>query len=141
MSQSLDQALAPYGAFALRLSLGVMWLAHASLKWFVFGLAGFAGWLDSQGLPAAMAWPVFLLEVGGGLAILAGCYGRYVSLALVPLLAVAMATHVPNGWLHTSAGGGWEYPAFLIMASLVHGLLGDGAWALRTRASLLPCVN
>lgn len=137
MSQPLDQALAPYGALALRLSLGVMWLAHASLKWFVFGLAGFAGWLDSQGLPALMAWPVFLLEVGGGIAIITGFYGRYVSLVLLPILLGAIAVHAPNGWLHTSAGGGWEYPAFLIAASLVHGLLGDGAWALRTRASLL----
>jgi hypothetical protein len=31
----------------------------------------------------------------------------------------------------TSTGGGWEYPAFLAMASLVHVLAGDGAYALK----------
>jgi putative oxidoreductase len=85
-----------------------------------------------------MAWPVFLLELLGGLAILLGLYGRYVSLALVPVMAVAMSTHVPNGWLFTSSGGGWEYPAFLVAASLAHSLLGDGACAVRSRSALQP---
>lgn len=34
-------------------------------------------------------------------------------------------------WLVFSApGGGWEYPAFLIVASLAQALIGDGAYAL-----------
>lgn len=133
----IDSSAAPYGALVLRTGLGTMWIAHALLKWFVFTLPGFASWLESQGLPAFMAWPVFLLELCGGLAILLGLYGRFVSLALAPVMLVAMLTHVPNGWLHTSAGGGWEYPAFLIVASLVHGLVGDGAWAVRSRSVLI----
>ena len=28
--------------------------------------------------------------------------------------------------------GGWEYPVFLAAVSLVHALLGDGRWTLRT---------
>jgi len=39
--------------------------------------------------------------------------------------------HAGNGWLFTAANGGWEYPAFLIAASLAHVLIGDGALALR----------
>ena len=129
LSQSEKTELA---AFLLRISLGVMWLAHAGLKWFVFTIAGFAGWLESQGLPSSMAWVVFLLEVIGGLLILLGYYGRYASLALIPVMAVAMSTHIHNGWVHTSVGGGWEYPAFLIVAPLVHFLLGDGRFSLKT---------
>jgi putative oxidoreductase len=119
-----------FGPTVLRLALGSMWVSHALLKYFVFTLPGFAGFLDSQGLPGVMAWPVFLLELGGGLAILAGWHGRWVSLALLPVMAVALSTHIPNGWLFTNAGGGWEYPLFLLVASFAHFLLGDGALAL-----------
>lgn len=122
-----------YGPTVLRLALGSMWIAHALLKYLVFTLPGFAGFLASQGLPAFMAWPVFLLELLGGLAILAGFHGRWVSLALMPVMAVALSTHVANGWLFTNAGGGWEYPLFLLAASFAHALLGDGALAITGR--------
>lgn len=134
---AIDERLAPYGALALRVGLGTMWVAHALLKWFVFTLPGFAAWLGTQGLPPAFAWPVFLLELAGGLAIVLGIYGRYMALILIPVMLVAAWTHVPNGWLHTSPGGGWEYPAFLVVASLAYGLIGDGAYALRSRRGLI----
>lgn len=133
----VDDRLAPYGAFALRVGLGIMWIAHALLKWFVFTIPGFAAWLATQGLPASLAWPVFFLELLGGLAIVLGIYGRYVALLLLPIMSVAAWTHFPNGWLHTSQGGGWEYPVFLVIASLVCGLIGDGAFALKSRRELI----
>jgi putative oxidoreductase len=126
------------GAMLLRLGLGVMWIAHALLKWFVFTIPGFAGWLESQGIPALMAWPVFLLELTGGVMILIGFYGRYVSAILVPILLVAAWIHLPNGWSHTSEGGGWEYPIFLVLASIVHALIGDGRFTIRSNQTLTP---
>lgn len=128
--KSNDRALNDAGATLLRLALGSMWVAHALLKWFVFTMPGFAGWLESQGLPGFMAWPVFLLELVGGLMILLGFYGRQVSAVLIPVMLVAAWTHAGNGWVHNSAGGGWEYPVFLIIASIVHLLIGDGKLAL-----------
>lgn len=125
------------GAMLLRLALGTMWIAHALLKWFEFTIAGFAGFLESQGLPALMAWPVFLLELIGGIMILLGLYGRYASAVLVPVMLVAAWTHGANGWLHTSEGGGWEYPLFLVIASIAHTLIGDGRFALRTNQTLI----
>jgi len=133
----VDEIYGTTGAMLLRLGLGVMWIAHALLKWFVFTIPGFAGWLESQGIPAFMAWPVFLLELTGGVMILIGFYGRYVSAILVPTMLVAAWTHVSNGWLHTSAGGGWEYPMFLVIASIAHVLLGDGRFAMRTNQALI----
>ena len=49
------------------------------------------------------------------------------ALALVPVMAVAAWVHAPNGWVHTSTGGGWEYPVFLTVASFALWLFGDGA--------------
>lgn len=136
LTYGIDRDFAPYALLILRVALGTMWIAHASLKWFVFTMPGFEGWLNSMGLPGAMAWPVFLMEFIGGCMIILGFYGRYVSLVLLPIMLVALSTHVPNGWVFSADGGGWEYPLFLAVASMVHGLAGDGALALKGRDSL-----
>jgi putative oxidoreductase len=120
-----------YGITLLRLALALMWIAHALLKLIVFTLPGTAQFFASQGLPGPLAYPVFAAELLGGLALLLGLYARQVSLALVPIMLGAAWVHLPNGWLFTSTGGGWEYPVFLAIASLALWLLGDGAFALR----------
>jgi putative oxidoreductase len=127
----IDTRTAPHGAFALRAALGTMFIAHALLKYAVFTMPGFAGFLGQVGLPTFLAWPIFLAELLGGIAILVGFHGRLVSLALLPILLGALAIHAPNGWVFTAADGGWEYPAFLAVAAVAHVLIGDGAFALR----------
>lgn len=135
-SAAIDGRTAPYGIFVLRVALGAMWISHALLKYLVFTIAGFGGFLAKIGYPAELAWPVFLAEFVGGLLIVAGFYARHVALALVPVMATAMLVHVPNGWVFSAQGGGWEYPAFLIVSSVALWLLGDGAFALRSRPLL-----
>ncbi|HEY7644876.1 MAG TPA: DoxX family protein [Hyphomicrobiales bacterium] len=126
----IDNRFAPYGAFALRVALGVMFIAHAYLKLAIFTPAGFAGFLTQSGLPALLAWPIILAEIAGGLALIAGFYGRIASILLLPVLLGAISIHAPNGWLFTAANGGWEYPAFLAAAAFAQALIGDGAFAL-----------
>jgi putative oxidoreductase len=127
-----------YGPTLLRMSLGIMWMAHALLKLLVFTLPGTADFFASVGFPGFLAYPVFAAELLGGLALVLGVYARQVSLALVPVMAAAAWVHLPNGWAHTSQGGGWEYPAFLLVASLAHWLIGDGALAIRRSNRLIP---
>jgi len=126
------------GIALLRVSLGVMWVAHALLKLLVFTLPGTAQYFASIGLPGALAYPVFAAELLGGIALLLGVYARQAALALVPVMAVAAWVHLPNGWVHTSAGGGWEYPVFLVAASIALWLLGDGAGAIKRSGWLVP---
>jgi len=60
-----------------------------------------------------------------------GWHTRLVSLALIPvLLGSIVLVHGANGWLYTNENGGWEYSAFLIVASLAQVLLGDGAFSI-----------
>jgi putative oxidoreductase len=125
-----DTRFAPYGALILRIALGVMFIAHAYLKYGVFTVAGFEGFLTQSGLPAILAWPIILGEFLGGLALIAGFHTRLVALALLPILLGAIAIHAPNGWLFTAPNGGWEYPAFLAVAALVQALVGNGAFAV-----------
>lgn len=53
-------------------------------------------------------------------------------------MAVAASVHFGNGWVHTSQGGGWEYPVFLTVASVALWLAGDGAFALRRSQRFVP---
>lgn len=129
---------AQLGITILRISLGVMWIAHALLKLFVFTLPGTAQYFASIGFAGALAYPVFAAELVGGIALLLGFYARQAALALVPVMAVAAWVHLPNGWVHTSSGGGWEYPVFLIAASIALWLLGDGAAVIKRSPMLAP---
>src|SRR5689334_24571260 len=119
-----------HGALVLRLAPGTMFIAHALLKYYVFTLPGTAQFFESLGLPGALAYFTFFAELGGGVLILAGFFGRWVSAALIPVLLGATWAHAANGWVFTAPNGGWEYPAFLVAAALAHVLIGDGAYAL-----------
>jgi putative oxidoreductase len=128
---AIDPTTAPYAALVLRLSLGIMFIAHALLKVFVFGLPGTVGFFESVGFPGWLAYVTVAAELLGGALLILGIYARWVALALVPILLGALQVHLGNGWVFSAEGGGWEYPAFLATASLVQALLGDGAYALR----------
>ena len=84
------------GAFVLRLSLGVMFIAHAGLKYFVFTLPGTDQFFMSLGLPSALAYFTFGAELVGGILLLLGVYSRYVALALVPILLGATWAHLAH---------------------------------------------
>lgn len=122
--------IAPYAALLLRLTLGAAWLSHAFLKLAAFSMPALAAFLNAQGMPTPIAWPVALLELAGGVMIILGIHGRVASLALLPLLAASLVAHTGNGWTAMVPGGGWLYPALLMMATLLHVRLGDGAAAL-----------
>jgi len=117
-------------AFALRVALGVMFFAHALLKYFVFTLPGTAQFFGSLGLPPALGFVTFGAELVGGVLLVLGVRTRYVAAALIPILIGATWAHAGNGWVFSAPNGGWEYPAFLTIATFVQVLLGDGAWAL-----------
>jgi putative oxidoreductase len=128
---SAHAANAAHAALILRVSMGVMFLAHGLvLKVMTFGVAGTAGFFQSIGYPAALAWVVIGLEIAGGIALILGAYVRVVSLVLVPVMIGATLQHLPAGWLFSAQGGGWEFPAFWTVALIVQALLGPGRFAL-----------
>ena len=117
-------------AFINRLALGTMFLAHGLMKLLVFTLPGTAGFFESVGFPGWTAYLVTFAEIGGGAALLLGLRTRIVSAALIPVLLGALYVHLGNGWVFSAPNGGWEYPAFLVVAAVVQLLLGDGRFAL-----------
>lgn len=127
-----------YGVALLRVSLGVLFLAHGLLKLLVFTPAGTVGFFESLGLPGVFAYLVMAGEIGGGLLLIAGTYTRVIALALVPIALGATFVHLGNGWVFSAEGGGWEFPLFLAVTTLAQALLGSGAFALR--APELPFI-
>ncbi|MFL5254686.1 MAG: DoxX family protein, partial [Rhodopila sp.] len=93
----VDTRTAPYAALLLRL-LGILFLAHAGLKIFVFTPAGtaaffaFLGLPSFLGLPAALAYVAILWELLGAVALILGIWPRVAALALIPILLGAIAT-------------------------------------------------
>jgi putative oxidoreductase len=123
----IDLITAPYAILLLRLSLGVMFVAHAMLKWRVFTIPGTIAFFQSLGLPGWMAYVTITAELGGAACLILGIYPRIVALLLVPLiLGTIVMVHGKNGWLFTNKDGGWEYPAFWAVALLAVFFLGDG---------------
>nr|WP_297352431.1 DoxX family protein [uncultured Caldimonas sp.] len=136
-SSSLAFRSPDHAALLLRLALGAMWVSHGLvLKLMTFGIDGFTGWMGLQGLPSMLAWPIVIAEIAGGIAIAVGFHGRWVSLALLPILLGATWIHAGNGWVFTAPNGGWEYPVFLVAASIAHFFLGDGAFAAKRSVAL-----
>jgi len=134
---------ADWGAMLLRVALGVMFLAHSVvLKLMTYGLPGTAKFFEGAGLPGWLAYLTFICEAAGGVLLVVGVQTRWVALALSPfLLGALFAVHLPNGWVFTGTGGGWEYPAYLFVLCIAQALLGDGVLALipsRPLGDLLP---
>ena len=122
----------------LRVALGVMFIAHSLwLKLFVFTLSGTAAFFTSIGLPGSLAYVIFAMEAVGGIMLILRIQTRWVSLAMIPVLAGATWAHWPNGWMFGYENGGWEYPFYLTLLAIVQVMLGDGVFAL-WRSSTLP---
>lgn len=117
-------------AFILRVTFGIMFLAHGLLKLLVFGLEGTAGFFDSVGIFGWLAYIVTPLEILAGIALILGFQTQLVSLSMIPILLGALYVHVGNGWVFSVPNGGWEYPAFLIVIAVVVSMLGGGKYSI-----------
>jgi putative oxidoreductase len=70
----------PLALLLARVLLGVLFVLAGIGK--LGDVPGFGGYMASGGVPAALAWPVVLFEIGAGLALIAGVFTRPVALAL-----------------------------------------------------------
>lgn len=120
------------GTALLRVTLGIAAISHGLLKVLVFTMPGAVGFFESLGLPGFLAYVTVLVEIVGGLALVAGFQTRLVSLAMVPVLLGAMWAHSGNGWVFSNQGGGWEFPLFWAISLVAQAMLGSGAFAVDT---------
>ena len=117
---------APYGALVLRLTLGGVFVAHALYKVAITFPAA-AGFFEQFGFAGWLVYPVFAVELVGGLMLMAGFRTRAVALALLAVIAGAFRVHFRNGWNFAAPNGGWEYLAVLAAVLVAVMLIGPGA--------------
>ncbi len=120
--------LQPLGLLTLRCAVGAIMLGYGYQKVFG-GLAHYAGYVHSLGMPAWLGYVSAFTEFLGGLALIAGLLTRLASFGLAINLAVA--TKVKMGSAHFLAGGaGWEFPMIVGVACLALMFLGAGPISL-----------
>ena len=74
------EQLNPVFALVVRVLLAIMFVVAGYGK--IGGYAGAQGYMDSMGVPGALLPLVIILELGGGLAIIAGWQTRMVAILL-----------------------------------------------------------
>ena len=122
------------GLLILRLFLGLGLVAHGYQKFFLFGISGFAGFLEKMGAPApyASAWLSASTELAGGLLIVLGLFTRFAALPLAINMAVA-AFLAHSGYFITNAPPGREYALNLAAAFVALALTGAGQYSIDHR--------
>ena len=117
----------------LRGITGTVFTYHGAQKLFGLfggaGLTGFAGYLDSIGIPFPLANASLAAgaEFLGGLALLAGVGVGVASLPLIVTMLVACFALRANGF--DSQKGGFEFPLTLGIVTAAIGLLGPGRFS------------
>ncbi len=122
------------GLLILRLFLGLGLVAHGYQKFFLFGISGFAGFLEKMGAPApyASAWLSASTEAVGGLLIALGLFTRLAAVPLAINMAVA-AFLAHSGYYITNTPPGREYALNLAAAFVALALTGAGQYSIDHR--------
>ncbi|MGW5682746.1 DoxX family protein [Nonomuraea sp. NPDC003754] len=113
-----------------RLAIGVTFLLHGWAKFTSIGISGVSAMFEQAGvpLPALAAPAVALLEVAGGVALIAGAALPVVgALLALDMVGAIVFVHLPNGFFADK--GGIELPLVLGAACLALAFTGGGALA------------
>ena len=139
LSNRLLATDAGWGPLALRIPIGIIFVAHGAQKLFGafggYGLEGTGQWMGSIGLNPGylMALLAGSAEFFGGLALIIGLLVRPASAALAFAMLVAIfAVHVDKGLF--MANNGYEFGLALLAAAVA--LLISGAGRLSVDATL-----
>jgi putative oxidoreductase len=115
------EKLAQYGPLPIRILAGISFIAHGLPK--LSDIAGTEDFFANMvGLPAAMALPIGLLEVIGGIALLVGVLTRIASiLFIIEMIGSTIVAKLSRGFV-----GGYELDLLLMAISISLLLTGPG---------------
>jgi putative oxidoreductase len=130
--KSLTTSQAGLAALALRVPVGIIFMAHGAQKlfgWFGgYGLEGTAGWMESIGLAPGflMAFLAGSAEFFGGLFLILGLLTRPAAIVAALTMVVAIFTvHISNGLFMSN--NGYEFGLALLAASVSLAFSGAGS--------------
>jgi len=119
------------GKLVLRLALGILILLHGIAK-ITGGVGGIAGMLTSHGLPAALAYLVFVGEIVAPVLMIVGIYTRPAAwITVINMLVAIWLVHLKDiGSLGKSGGWALELQGLFLFAALAVALLGAGRFSV-----------
>jgi putative oxidoreductase len=125
---------ATYGLAILRIVLGIAFAVHGWSK-LSGGVGNVAGFMGSQlGVPAPelMAWVVTIVELVGGLLLIAGALTQIAGILLfVDMIGAIVYAFLGRGAPFIENGQiSWEKEAVFAAAALCLVLAGPGAWSV-----------
>jgi putative oxidoreductase len=122
------------GKLILRLALGVLILLHGIAK-VRSGIGGITGMVTSMGLPAVVAYGVYVGEVVAPLMVIAGWYARIGAALIAVNMVFALALAHRGQLTDLSNSGGWalELQGMFLFAAIAVALLGPGRHSVNER--------
>ncbi len=122
------------GKLILRLALGIFMLFHGYAK-LTKGISGIEASLLKAGLPAWVAYGVYIGEVIAPLMLIFGFFTRVGGVIIVVNMIFAIALSHATQLLDLGRSGGWalELQGFFLLTSLVVALIGPGRYSINNR--------
>ncbi|MEE8439074.1 MAG: DoxX family membrane protein [Micropepsaceae bacterium] len=137
----MDQRTGPYAILLLRVTLGLLAIAHIYWKFYILdgGLDAWWNNLINLGYPNWVVIYVLIGEFIAAICLIPGIYARWVALFSVPLMIGASLYWIPRTGFFFAAGGA-ELPIVWTIALIVFVGLGDGPYAWK-RSPPLPFIG
>lgn len=122
---------ADLGKLILRVTLSLLILFHGVSKIF-HGIDFIIGMIGSAGLPSAVAYLVYIGEVGAPILVLLGIWSRPAALVIAINMTVAVLLVHTSQFFTLAKTGGWtlELQAMYFISALAVALLGAGRFSL-----------
>ena len=122
------------GKLVLRLTLGGLIIMHGIAK-ISGGVSGISGMLQGVGLPAALAYGVYIGEVLAPALVIIGFYARIGALLIVVnMLFAIVLVHMKDVFVLTKTGAwGLELQAFFLFTAVAVALIGPGRFAVNRK--------
>lgn len=118
------------GIAALRIVVGIVFLAHGYQKVFKLGFHGVEGMFGHMGIPApaVAAIVVMIVEFVGGILLVTGLATRLpAALLAIDMLVAILVVHAKHGFFIP----GVEFPLTLLAGCICLALSGGGAASLK----------
>jgi putative oxidoreductase len=123
--------LQPLALLVLRVVIGVIMIAHGYPK-VLGGISHVVGFVGHLGLPGWLAYPLAATELLGGILMIAGLFTRFVAVAMLTDMSVAIwKIHWHKG---LTGPGGVEFP--LAVAAIAFALIFFGAGSISIDGAL-----
>jgi putative oxidoreductase len=119
------------GKLILRLALGIFMLFHGYAK-LTKGISGIEASLLKAGLPAFVAYGVYIGEVVAPLMVIFGFYARAGGVFIMINMIFAIALSHSTQLFDLGRTGGWalELQGFFLLTGLVVALIGPGRYSI-----------